>query len=193
MKQLNKSELLDQLRAHSFVRREVKLASGASSDWFVDCKQTVLRAAGHRAAGEVLLRHVRASFPQCEVVAGVALGGCPLASAVSLCSALEERPLDAFYVRRQVKDHGSARSIEGDDLYKKGAKVVVLEDVVTSGGSTLQAVELLRSASHEVLGVIALVDREAGGRAALEEAGLVFEALFRREDFLGPSPVGKRA
>lgn len=177
------------------MRREVTLASGAKSDWFIDCKQTVLTALGHRLVGEVLLGCVRNSYPRAQVVAGVALGGCPLASAVSLTSLVghfsseghTERgnaaALDAFYVRKQVKSHGSTRAIEGDDGYPDGATLVVLEDVVTSGGSTLQAVDTLRQAGHNVLGVIALVDREAGGEAALRSAGLGFEALFTRDDF----------
>src|SRR5450755_207804 len=100
--------LLDLLRALAFERKNVVLASGKESDFFIDCKQAVLTAEGHALVGEVMLDRL-ARLPACEAVAGVELGGCPLASAVSLCSFLRGRPLDAIYVRKDAKDHGSKR------------------------------------------------------------------------------------
>ena len=180
-----RSELLELLRVRSFARKPVVLASGKQSDFFIDCKQTVLTAVGHRTAGEVLLARVR-SLGACDAVAGVELGGCPLASAVSLTSAVGDgaTPLDAIYVRKQTKDHGSKRQIEGDAYLPGGARVTLLEDVVTTGGSTLMAVEKLRLAGYEVAFVIALVDRQEGGREAIESAGLVFDSVFTRADFM---------
>jgi orotate phosphoribosyltransferase len=118
-------------------------------------------------------------------VAGVELGGCPLASAVALTSHQRGAPLDAIYVRKAAKEHGSRRMLEGDTHLPAGAKVAVLEDAVTTGGSTLRAVEVLRERGYEVVGVIALVDRREGGAEAIEAAGLPFVALYGREDFLG--------
>lgn len=182
--------LLALLIERSFARRRVVLASGAESDFFIDCKQTVLLAEGHARVGEAMLDAV-VSLPEAPVaVAGVVLGGCPLASAVALVSHQRARtaegagPLDAVYVRKEVKDHGSARRIEGDGHLPPGAPIAVLEDVVTTGGSTLAAVETLRAAGHRVVGVVALVDRREGGADAIRAAGLPFVALYGREDFI---------
>jgi orotate phosphoribosyltransferase len=178
-----RAELLELLRDRSFARKRVVLASGKESDFFIDCKQTVLSAAGHRASGEVMLAAVVAMGP-CDAVAGVELGGCPLASAVSLTSCASRSPLDAIYVRKEAKDHGSKRQLEGDAHLRKAARVTLLEDVVTTGGSTLKAVEKLRAAGYDVAFVVALVDRQEGGREAIEAAGLVFTSIFTRADFM---------
>jgi orotate phosphoribosyltransferase len=122
-------------------------------------------------------------------VAGVELGGCPLASAVSLTSYLQGRPLPALYVRKEVKDHGSRRLVEGDRALVPGAAVVILEDVITTGGSTLKAVDKLRSVGAAVVGVIALVDRLEGGSEAIRAAGLPLVAICTRRDFLPDAPA----
>ena len=174
--------LLALLRARSFAKKRVVLASGKESDFFIDCKQTVLSAAGHEAVGSVMLEAVRALGP-CDAVAGVELGGCPLARAVSMAS-VATGALDAVYVRKEAKDHGSKRLLEGDAHLPAGARVTLLEDVVTTGGSTLKAVEKLRAAGYVVVGVIALVDRLEGGREAIEAAGLTMRAIYTRADFM---------
>lgn len=178
--------LLELLREHSFARREVILASGRQSDWFIDCKQTVLRAEGHALVGERMLEALARLPKPVVAVAGVELGGCPLASAVSLLSWQRGQPLDAIYVRKAAKDHGSRRPVEGDSAVEDGAAVAVLEDVVTTGGSTLAAVERLRARGFEVAGVVAIVDRGEGGAEALAEAGLALVSLYGRSDFVGP-------
>jgi orotate phosphoribosyltransferase len=179
--------LVELLREKSFERRRVVLASGAESDFFIDCKQTVLTAEGHALVGELMLTAVRA-LDRAELVAGVELGGCPLASAVSLTSFLREGPgeprLDAVYVRKDAKDHGTKKLVEGDRAMPRGARVALLEDVVTTGGSTLKAVDKLRSLGAEVVGVVALVDRLEGGGDTLRAAGLPFVALCTRGDFM---------
>jgi orotate phosphoribosyltransferase len=175
--------LLALLRERAFERRRVVLASGKESDWFVDCKQAVLTAEGHALAGAAMLdRTLEIGTP--DAVAGVELGGCPLASSVALLSFQRGRALDAVYVRKQAKDHGSRRPMEGDSGLADGAKVVVLEDVVTTGGSTLAAIEKLRARGLDVIGVVALVDREEGGAEALAAAGVELVALYRRADFV---------
>jgi orotate phosphoribosyltransferase len=173
-------ELLSLLRRLSVRHGLVTLASGKQSDFFVDCKQTVLTARGHQLAGELMLDALR-QLPPCDAVAGVALGGCPLASAVSLTSQLRGRPLPALYVRKEAKDHGTKRLVEGP--LHAGNKVALLEDVITTGGSTLAAVEVLRAAGAEVAGVVVLVDRLEGGVEALQRAGLEVVAIFTRHDF----------
>jgi orotate phosphoribosyltransferase len=119
-----------------------------------------------------------------SAVAGVELGGCPLASAVALASFQRGTPLDAIYVRKDAKTHGTRRQIEGGTRLPSGAAVALLEDVVTTGGSTLAAATKLREAGFALAGVIALVDRMEGGRQAIESAGLSFQALYTRSDFI---------
>jgi orotate phosphoribosyltransferase len=178
-----RARLLALLTQHSYARRKVVLASGRESDFFIDCKQTVLRAEGHALVGEIMLEAALALTPRPVAVAGVELGGCPLASAVALVSFQRGQPLDAIYVRKQAKDHGSARLMEGDVGLPDGAPVVVLEDVVTTGGSTLKAVEKLRERRLVVAGVVGLVDRQEGGADALRAAGLTFVPIFGRDEF----------
>jgi orotate phosphoribosyltransferase len=180
---VSRARLLDLLRERSFERKKVLLASGRESDFFIDCKQAVLTAEGHALVGEVMLDAV-ARWPGCVAVAGVELGGCPLASAVALTSFRGGRPLDAIYVRKDAKEHGSRRTLEGNTRLALGARVALLEDVVTTGGSTLKAAAKLRDAGYVIAGVVALVDRLEGGREAIEAGGLAIEAIFTRDDFI---------
>jgi orotate phosphoribosyltransferase len=161
----------------------VVLASGRESDFFIDCKQAVLTAEGHALVGELLFNTLL-ELPRCNAVAGVELGGCPLASAVALVSHLRGDPRDALYIRKEGKDHGSKRLIEGDRAVTAGSRVVVLEDVITTGGSTLRAIEKLRQVGAEVVGVLALVDRLEGGSEAIRAAGMPLVALFTVRDFV---------
>jgi orotate phosphoribosyltransferase len=175
--------LLDLLRERSFARKKVVLASGRESDFFIDCKQTVLSSEGHVLVGRLMLEAL-ADLGGCDAVAGVELGGCPLASAVALTSHLRGTPKDAVYVRKEVKDHGSRRQLEGNALLPEGARIVILEDVTTTGGSTLKAAEKVKSAGYVVAGVVTLVDRLEGGREAIEAAGLELAAIYTRTDFI---------
>lgn len=178
-----RARLFELLRTRSFERKRVVLASGRESDFFIDCKQAVLTAEGHVLVGVTMLDAL-ARLPACDAVAGVELGGCPLASAVALTSFQRGAPLDAVYVRKDAKDHGSKRTLEGNTRLPAGAKLVLLEDVVTTGGSTLSAAAKLRAAGYLVSGVVALVDRLEGGREAIEGDGLPLLALFTRADFI---------
>jgi orotate phosphoribosyltransferase len=178
-----RERLVALLRERSFERKKVILASGKESDFFIDCKQTVLTAEGHALAGELMFEAL-AKLPACRAVAGVELGGCPLASAVSLVSFQKGRPLAALYVRKDQKDHGSKRLVEGDRAIEPGLPVVVLEDVITTGGSTLKAVEKLGQAGVTVVGVVALVDRLEGGAEAIRAAGLPLVSIATRRDFI---------
>jgi orotate phosphoribosyltransferase len=178
-----RERLVALLRERSFERKKVTLASGRESDFFIDCKQSVLTAEGHALVGDLMFEALDA-LPPCEAVAGVELGGCPLASAVSLTSFVRGRPLPALYIRKEVKDHGSRRLVEGDKALVKGAPVVILEDVITTGGSTLKAVEKLRLAGASVVGVVALVDRLEGGAEAIRAANLPVVSICTRRDFM---------
>ena len=174
--------LLALLTTHSFARKRVVLASGRESDFFIDVKQTALLAEGHALLADALLAAL-GELPEAVAVAGVELGGCPLASAVAMRSFERGAPLDAIYVRKEVKDHGSRRQLEGNAHLPAGAKVAVLEDVVTTGGSTVRAIERLREHGLDVVGVVAVVDRREGGADAIRAAGVSFASLYGREDF----------
>ncbi len=178
-----RARLLELLRTLAFARRRVVLASGRESDFFIDCKQAVLSAEGHALVGETMLGALAGLAP-CVAVAGVELGGCSLASAVALTSFLRGAPLDAVYVRKDAKDHGSRRLVEGGARLPAGASIALLEDVITTGGSTLRAAAKLADAGYAVVGVVALVDRLEGGRAAIEREGMPLVALFTRDDFI---------
>ena len=183
MSKTERERLVELLRERSFERKRVVLASGRESDFFIDCKQTILTAEGHLLVGSLMFDALDA-LPRCEAVAGVELGGCPLASAVSLTSFVRGRPLAALYVRKEVKDHGSRKLVEGDRSITKDMPVAMLEGVITTGGSTLKAVEKLRLVGANVVGVVALVDRLEGGVEAIRAAGLPVVSICTRRDFL---------
>jgi orotate phosphoribosyltransferase len=193
----DRARLLELLRALSFERRKVVLASGKESDFYVDCKRTTLTAEGHVLVGRLLFERVRRIQPLVRGVGGLTLGADPIASAIALTSFLEfERAggpggqyppgtIDSFIVRKEPKGHGTGQWIEGRKTIPDGSRVVVIEDVVTTGGSALKAIERCRTEKLEPVACVALVDRMEGGREAIEAAGVPLQALFTREDFLG--------
>ncbi len=182
------TRLIELLTNLSFEKKRVTLASGRVSNFFVDCKQTVLTAEGHAVVGQLMFEALP-RLGHVEAVGGVALGGCPLASAVSLISFQQGTPLPALYVRKERKDHGTAKLIEGDKSLRPGLRVALLEDVVTTGGSSLKAVELLRRAGCEVAGIVAIVDRLEGGAENIEAAGVPLVTLCTRRDFMSDAEV----
>ncbi len=179
----DRARLLELLVRHAYARRRVILASGRESDFYIDCRGVALSAEGHALIGRLLFRLAVALDPGVEAVGGMSLGADPLASAVSLTSWIEGRPLGAFLVRKEPKDHGTARYVEGLELLPANARAVVVEDVITSGGSSWKAVERARAAGLLVGSVAALVDRQEGGRERLETEGLKVASLFTRDDF----------
>jgi orotate phosphoribosyltransferase len=178
-----RTRLLELLTKLAYEKRKVVLASGRESDFYIDTKQATLSAEGHYLVGRLVLAEVRSLVPDVQAVGGLTMGADPIASATSLTSFLAGEPIPAFYVRKEPKGHGTNQWIEGKKGLPAGARVCVLEDVVTTGASTLKAVERCKSEGLTVRGVVALVDREEGGRAAVEAAGLPLRSLFRRGDF----------
>lgn len=177
-----RGRLLAELVRLSYERREVTLASGLKSNFYIDCKQAVLTAEGHFLAGSLLLELVRERGPHVEAVGGLTMGADPLASAVSTLSYISGPPLAAFYVRKEAKGHGTGQWLEGTKSLRPGMAVAILEDVVTTGGSAVKAIARARDFGLEVKLILGLVDREEGGRETLEkEAPLV--TLFRKRDF----------
>ena len=166
--------LLDLIVKYAYVEGDFTLSSGAKSSYYINCKQVTLRAEGGLALGRLLLQLLPNDT---SAVAGLTLGADPMVSAVSVVSAYEERPLPALIIRKKPKGHGTQAYIEGSSL-AKGSRVVVLEDVVTTGGSALTAVERLQDAGYEVSQILSLVDREQGGSELYQSKGIKFQALF---------------
>ncbi len=166
--------LLALLAEYAYVEGDFVLSSGARSSYYINGKQVTLRAEGALVIGRLLWQMLPKDT---EAVAGLTLGADPLVSAVSIVSAWEKQPIPALIIRKQPKGHGTQAYIEGPKL-AEGAKVVVLEDVVTTGGSALTAVERLQAAGYRVEQIIALVDREQGGGELYQSQGIKFEAVF---------------
>lgn len=169
----------------SYQKKKVVLASGRESDFYFDGKQTSLSAEGATLLGELLFERIVERFPTAAAVGGPTIGADPLVTAVSLTSYLKGRPMAAFIVRKEPKKHGTQVWIEGEGNLENGMKVVLLEDVITTGKSVLQAVRKARENGLHVLGVLVIVDRQEGGREVLEKEGLAFESLFTKKELLG--------
>lgn len=166
--------LLDLLCQLAYKEGDFVLSSGQRSSYYINGKQVTLHPQGALAIGRLLL----SSLPfDTAGVAGLTLGADPIVSAVSVVSAIENRPIPALIIRKEAKGHGTMAYIEGPSL-PHGAKVVVLEDVVTTGQSALKAVERLKDAGYSVEQVMALVDRQQGGAELYESTGLKFQTLF---------------
>ncbi|MFN0064019.1 MAG: orotate phosphoribosyltransferase [Myxococcaceae bacterium] len=180
----SRTRLLELLTKQSFERRKVTLSSGRESDFYIDCKRTTLTAEGHWVIGHALLALIRERAPAARAVGGLTLGADPIASAVSTVSQMLKTPLDAFIVRKEPKSHGTSHWIERPHSVQAGTPVVIVEDVVTTGASTLRAIERARAEGLEVLGAFALVDRLEGGREAIEAKGERLYSLFTQKDFM---------
>lgn len=182
-----RTALADLLATHSFRLGDFLLASGQRSDYYIDCRVATLHAEGGRLAGIVLLDLIREHFPTAKAVGGLTMGADPLVSNIASASAWEladhsefleldpdedhgpePRLIHGFLVRKAEKAHGTARRLEG--FLEPGADVVIVDDVCTTGGSTITAVEATREAGMNVVGVLCLIDREQGGRQKIEQA-----------------------
>ena len=174
-----KEELFDLLKKQSYKKGEFTLSSGKKSEHYLNCKPITLTGRGLTLTSLLMLKEV-----ETNVVAGLTLGADPLVCGVSLLSALDGRLINALIVRKEPKGHGTEAWIEGL-LPPKDVKVTVLEDVVTTGGSSIKAVEKLRDAGYIVEKVVALVDRQEGGEEAMKEAGLELVSIFKLPEFAG--------
>ena len=172
-----REELLELLKKDAYKKGEFKLSSGKTSEHYVNCKPVTLTGRGLTLISMMMLEHV-----DTKVVAGLTLGADPLVSGVAVCSALDMKLIDALIVRKEPKGHGTGAWIEGPE-FPKGTKVTVLEDVVTTGGSAIKAVEKLRDAGYEVNRIVSIVDRQEGGKDAIINEGLELISLFTLEDF----------
>ena len=171
-------ERLRRLLLERSVRRgDFVLSSGQRSSYYIDCRLTTMTAEGQRLIGELGWRALRAAGWRPRAVGGLTMGADPVAYAVAGASFGTEMVVDAFSVRKEAKSHGTGRVIEGS--FAEGDEVVIVEDAITTGGSAQRAIASVEAAGGRVLGVLAVVDREEGGRAALEQSGKDVVALVR--------------
>lgn len=174
-----RQKLLSILAQKSFRLGEFKLSSGGTSDYYIDCRTTTLDARGSKLTGEVFTEEIRQRGWKPRAVGGLTMGADPIVVAVTVVSG----ELDGFLVRKAEKQHGTGQRIEG--FREKGARVVIVDDVCTTGASTIQAIEAAREFGFEIVGVMCLVEREeAKGRPTVEKAAapVPFVSIFTAKD-----------
>jgi orotate phosphoribosyltransferase len=179
-----RARLVEELRRHAVVVGEVTLTSGATAQYYVDAKRAVLRPEGFRALSELVAGYAR----RWEATA---VGGLTMGADAPACAALAGgADVKAFFVRKEVKGHGLQRRVEGPPL-EPGERCLIVEDVVTTGGSTIKAIEAVREAGHEVVGVVAILDRLAGGAEAIADAAgdAPYEPLTTIDDVYPERPA----
>lgn len=179
----SREQLLKLLAEKSFRLGHFTLSSGGTSDYYIDCRLTTLDATGALLTGETVLQEIANRGWKVEAIGGLTMGADPIVVATSVISAQQGKPINGFLVRKAEKTHGTGQRVEG--FREKSAKVVIVDDVCTTGASTIQAIEAAREFGFEVVGVLCLVEREeAGGRPSVEKAAAPapFVALFTAND-----------
>jgi orotate phosphoribosyltransferase len=178
-----REHLLELLATNSFRLGEFTLSSGGKSDYYIDCRTTTLHAHGAELTGRVFLELLQQQGWKPQAVGGLTMGADPIVVATSVISAQANTPIHGFLVRKAEKAHGMGRRVEG--FQEKGARVVIVDDVCTTGSSTIQAIEAAREFGFNIAGVACLVERlEAGGRSAVEKAAdpAPFISVFTSND-----------
>jgi orotate phosphoribosyltransferase len=178
-----REELLQIVRKQSYEKRKVVLSSGRESDFYIDGKMTTTNPRGAFLVGKLMFERIKNLG--LDGVGGLTMGADPIATAIAIVSQIEGRPVTAFFVRKEQKKHGKQLWIEGGWGLKDGSEVAIVEDVVTTGGSTLKAIEKAEEAGFIVVKVLAFVDREEGGRENIERGGYRFETIFTKSDIAG--------
>lgn len=180
-----RSALIELLGQRSVRTGDFTLSSGKKSTFYIDARPSTMSASGLCIIGSLGLDEIRATGWKCSAIGGMTLGADPVSYAIAAESHRRPPVLDAFTVRKEAKGHGTGRRIEGN--FAPEGPVIVVEDVITTGGSALQAVEVIEKAGGSVSGVLAVVDREEGGREAIEEQGYPVRSLVTLTD-LGVRP-----
>ena len=176
------SALITLLAERSTKRGKFTLASGRESDFYIDARLTTMSPEGLSTIGPLGLSALRTSGWGVNAIGGLTLGADPISYAISYASALSDNPLRAFTVRKEAKDHGTGRLVEGP--FQAGDRVAIIEDVITTGGSALRAIDTVRRANGIVMGVLALVDREEGGSDAIQESGVPVLSLVKASQII---------
>lgn len=184
---MRRNDLLHLLATRSAKRGTFTLASGRQSSLYIDARLTTMSPDGLALIGPAVLDAIDNARWDVDAVGGLTLGADPIAYAASYASASTGRPLRAFTVRKEAKTHGTGKLIEGP--FRPGDRVAVIEDVITTGGSALKAIEAVRGAGGQVCGVVALVDREEGGRESLEAAGVDVISIARASEIVPLIPA----
>ena len=177
-----KEELKVIIRELSYEEREVTLASGRKSNFYFDGKHTTLHSRGGLLVGQAFWEEVKQFGETIAGVGGLTLGADPIATATSIAAQLEGVNVHAFIIRKEPKGHGTGQWLEGRKNLPPGSKVVIVEDVTTTGGSSMKAVERAKAEGLEVVGIVTLVDREEGAREAIEGAGQVLRTVFTKSE-----------
>ena len=179
-----RARLRDIIRKRSFGRGEITLASGRKSDFYFNLKPTMLDAEGAALLAELTLDALAGE--RIDYVGGLEMGAVPLAGAIAQLSYMRGKPIQAFFVRKKPKEHGARLAVEGlapgESL--SGKRVVIVEDVTTTGGSAIKAVDAVRESGAEIVMVFTMVDREEGATENFREAGLEFRSLYKAAEFL---------
>jgi orotate phosphoribosyltransferase len=176
-----RARLYDIVKAKSFVRGHVVLASGKESDHYFDMKPSMFDPEGAEILADLIF--ARIAETDADLVGGLEMGAVPLITPISIVSRRAGRPLPGFFVRKTVKDHGTKKLIDGlSDV--KGRRVAIVEDVTTTGGSAMKAVEALTAAGATIVLVISILDRQEGAEKLYADAGIPFASLFKASDFL---------
>jgi orotate phosphoribosyltransferase len=179
-KEILRSRLLAILRRDAYARKDVILSSGKPSTYYIDCRQVTLAAEGAFLTAKLVLEALADS--RVQAIGGLTLGADPIVAAVAALSFADHQPLQAFIVRKEAKQHGRRRSIEGPAL-PPGARVAVVDDVATTGGSILKAIQRVREETDwQISRVLCLVDRQEGAREMLADAGYDLLALFSGDE-----------
>lgn len=168
----------------SYEKRLVTLASGRQSDFYFDGKQTTLHSEGGWLVGKLFYEAIK-DVEGVQAVGGITLGADPIATATSIAALQDGRPMHAFIIRKEPKGHGTGQWLEGRKNLPPGTKVIIVEDVVTTGGSSMKAVDRAREEGLDVLGIVALVDREEGGRENIEAEGYWLRTIFTKSQLVG--------
>ena len=174
----DRERLLELVKTRALEVRKVVLSSGRTSDYYVDCKRVTLDAEGAYLTAKLMLEMVN---PKASVVAGLTLGADPIVSSMAVLSHVQGKGIPALIIRKDPKKHGTRRFIEGPSL-PEGSEVVVVDDVVTSGASIIRSAERLIAEGFKPIQTLAILDRQEGGREALEAAGYQLEAILTKED-----------
>lgn len=175
-----RTRLRDIIATKSLLSGKFTLASGKASGYFFDMKKTMFDPEGASLIGELLCDLI-VQESDCKAVGGLEMGAVPIALAIAMKSQERGKPIDAFFVRKEVKDHGTAKLIDGN--FTPGSKVLVLEDVTTTGGSAMKAVAAVRAQGGKVEKIVTIVDRLEGARENLKKEGLKLISLFTNDDF----------
>ncbi|MFW2331894.1 MAG: orotate phosphoribosyltransferase [Nitrospinota bacterium] len=174
-----KIKLFKSVADNAYKEGSFTLASGQKSDYYIDCKEITLNPFGIELVGNIMFETI--SDWSVDAVGGLELGSVPISTAISYISASQGMPLNNIIVRKAKKGHGAGKKIEG--AISKDSKIAIVEDVVSTGGSSMEAVNAIRSVGARVIGVVAIVDRDMGAKELFAEANLIYEPIFTIDQF----------